>query len=115
MVDAPHFASHVPQAVANLPVGVVDDVIEQHHPFDRRVAAAPEVVAILAVTVWLDINLNATNAMWTVTNDGWRNEIPSRPAAKQICRQLAEVERALGKVVKGRLSRAGLVNGELTS
>src|SRR5918997_2675590 len=113
MVDAPDFAVRVPQAVADLSVGVVDDVVEQHHPFDRRVAATPEVVAILAVAVWLDIDLNASHTMRSVTDDRWRNEVPSGPSAKQVCRQFALIERALWKIVKRRLSGAGFVNGKL--
>ena len=89
VIDAPHFAGRVPQAMADLPVGVVDDVVEQDHPFDGRVAAAPEVVAIMAVAFRLNVKLNAADAMRTVTDDSWRNEIPSGPAAEQVGGKLA--------------------------
>ena len=104
VIDAPDLAGRVSQTVANLPVGVVDDVVEQDHPFDGRVAAAPEVVAILAVA-WLHVELNAADTVRTIADNGRRNQVPSRPAAKEIGGELTEIEGALRKVIERRRLR----------
>ena len=110
VIDAPDLAGRVSQTVANLPVGVVDDVVEQDHPFDGRVAAAPEVVAILAVAFRLHVELNAAaDTVRTIADNGRRNQVPSRPAAKEIGGELTEIEGALRrKSPRRRLAAAGL-------
>src|SRR5215213_3365097 len=84
VIDPPHFSGHVPQTMTDLPVGIVDDVVEQNHLFDGRVPAAPEVMVVLTLAFRLNIELEAADAMRTVSDHRWWNEIPSRPATEQV-------------------------------
>src|SRR3954468_21037362 len=63
VIDAPHFAGGIAQAMSDLAIGVVGDLIEQHEPLDFQRAFAPETarIPLFVLDQRCYVELNASN------------------------------------------------------
>src|SRR5690606_10158519 len=70
VIDAPNFARTVAQAMTELPIRVVGDVVEQDEALDFLAARAPELTGIFVIIRHrLDVELHAPDPLRTVPDD----------------------------------------------
>src|SRR4051812_37946058 len=101
MVDTPHFAAHISQAVVELAVGIVGNMVEENEPLDLERAIAPEPARIPLARFLhrLNIDLHAADPMWTFADHGRRNDLPPKHLVQPVGGDLAEKEGSFRKVI----------------
>src|SRR5262245_49210446 len=101
--------------MADLAIGVVDQVVEEDEPLHLEVLAAPKLLTVGSIALRLDVKLHTADTLWSISNHRRWDEVPSYPATKEIGCQLASIERAVWKVVERRFAGPWLVDCQLAA
>lgn len=110
MVDPKDVSSGDRQQVAALPVGVVDDRIEDRDPAQPRVVVDDEGHDV-DVVVDIDPELERARAERPVAHDRWRHDLPAGGGRDEVGGDLAPGKGPVWEIIERALTGDGLVDG----
>ena len=115
VVDTPDTAFVVDETMRQLAIGVVGNVVEEHHPLDLEQILRPELTRVpgLIGLAWRLVKLEAARTHRSIHNDGRGDERPAEEPGQPICGNFPQIQRAVGEVVQRVFAVARFIDCQL--